>query len=309
MSFSCCDETVQELDVARGEEVRTHGARHVAAIVRLSILMTSAHGREEHVPKGPPRMLDREHAQPVMVEVTLIENAMPPSILPVKSDTVDTRVTPISYTGKHDRSSPSLLMDVISVREPRSRAIPRGFRAAWRFPPASGESVVSMLKRHKLGGSLILAMIIVATIALVYFGYSRYFSGSNRAGITSLAVLPFTNTGNDPEKEYLSDGISESLINRLSQLPGVKVIANSSSSRYRSENTDPREVATALDVAAVITGRVLKRGDNLLISVELIDGRDRTQLWGQQYNRKANRSARSAGGDFARKLLRHCGCD
>ncbi len=152
---------------------------------------------------------------------------------------------------------------------------------------SSGDDVVSTMKRHKLGASLILAVIIVATIALAYFGYSQYLSGSKRAGITSLAVLPFTNTGNDPEKEYLSDGISESLINRLSQLPGVKVIANSSSSRYNSKDADPQEVATALDVAAVITGRVLQRGDNLLISVELIDGRDRTQLWGQQYNRKA----------------------
>jgi serine/threonine protein kinase/Tfp pilus assembly protein PilF len=152
---------------------------------------------------------------------------------------------------------------------------------------SSSEYVVSKMRRHKLGASLILAAIIAATIALAYFGYSHYLSGSKRAGITSLAVLPFTNTGNDPEKEYLSDGISESLINRLSQLPGVKVIANSSSSRYQSKDADPEEVATALGVTAVLTGRVLQRGDNLSISVELIDGRDRTQLWGQQYNRKA----------------------
>ncbi|MCM3903564.1 MAG: protein kinase [Pyrinomonadaceae bacterium] len=152
---------------------------------------------------------------------------------------------------------------------------------------SSSELVVSTMKRHKLGASLILTLIIGATIALAYFGYSQYLNGSKRAGITSMAVLPFTNTGNDPEKEYLSNGISESLINRLSQLPGVKVIANSSSSRYNSKDADPQEVATALDVTAVITGRILQRGDNLLISVELIDGRDRTQLWGQQYNRKA----------------------
>ena len=151
----------------------------------------------------------------------------------------------------------------------------------------SGEYAVSKIKRHKLGASLILVTILAATIALAYFGYSHYLGASKRAGITSLAVLPFTNTGDDPAKEYLSDGISESLINRLSQLPGVKVIANSSSSRYKAKDADPQEVGTALGVTAVLTGKVLQRGDNLLISVELIDARDRTQLWGQQYNRKA----------------------
>lgn len=165
----------------------------------------------------------------------------------------------------------------------------------------SGEYVVSKIKRHKLGASLILATIIAATTALAYFGYSHYLGGGARAGITSLAVLPFTNTGNDPEKEYLSDGISESLINRLSQLPGVKVIANSSSSKYKAKDADPQEVGTALGVMAVLTGRVLQRGENLLISVELIDARDRTQLWGQQYNRKAT-DLLAVQGDISREI-------
>ena len=67
------------------------------------------------------------------------------------------------------------------------------------------------------------------------------------SGITSIAVLPFRNLSNDVTKEYLSDGIAESLINRISQLPGMKVIANSSSSRYKGKDTDLREVARALD--------------------------------------------------------------
>ena len=165
----------------------------------------------------------------------------------------------------------------------------------------SGEYAVSKIKRHKLSASFILATIIAATMALAYFSYSRYLGVRTRAGITSLAVLPFTNTGNDPEKEYLSDGISESLINRLSQLPGVKVIANSSSSRYKAKDADPQEVGTALGVSAVLTGKVLQRGDNLLISVELIDGRDRTQLWGQQYNRKAT-DLLAVQGDISREI-------
>ena len=152
---------------------------------------------------------------------------------------------------------------------------------------SSDSYLVSKMKRNKLAASLILATIITMTMGLTYFGYSYYLGGGARASVTSLAVLPFINSGNDPEKEYLSDGISETLINRLSQLPGVKVIANSSSSRYRARDSDPLEVGAALGVTAVLTGKVLQRGDDLLISVELVDARDRTQLWGQQYNRKA----------------------
>jgi serine/threonine protein kinase/Tfp pilus assembly protein PilF len=151
---------------------------------------------------------------------------------------------------------------------------------------STAEYLVSEIRRHKRGALLILASVVALTIAGAYFAYTRY-SASRRAGITSLAVLPFVNTSNDPEKEYLSDGISESLINRLSQLPGIKVIANTSSSKYKGKNPDPLDVARALDVGAVLTGRVLQHGDDLSISVELVDARDRTQLWGEQYNRKA----------------------
>jgi serine/threonine-protein kinase len=143
--------------------------------------------------------------------------------------------------------------------------------------------ILSDLKRHKRGILFALAIIIPV---LLYFAYTR-FSGSAGSGITSIAVLPFLNLSNDPEKEYLSDGISESLINRLSQLGSVKVIANSSSSRYKGKDADPREVARALDATGILTGRVSQIGDRLSISVELIDARDSTQVWGERYDRKA----------------------
>jgi TolB-like protein/Tfp pilus assembly protein PilF len=130
-------------------------------------------------------------------------------------------------------------------------------------------------------------VVILATIAAGYVVYARYAGASRPAGITSIAVLPFRNTSNDPGQDYLSEGISEGLINRLSQLHGLKVVANSSSSRYKGQDVDPREVARALDVAGILAGRVSQRGDSLSISVELIDGRDRSQVWGEQYARKA----------------------
>jgi serine/threonine-protein kinase len=155
-------------------------------------------------------------------------------------------------------------------------------------PTTSAEYIISEIKRHKRGALLALAALVAVTAAVVvYFAYSRYAGGSSAGTIRSIAVLPFANTGGNPDAEYLSDGISESLINSLSQLPGVKVIARSSSFRYKGKEVDPQEVANALGVEAILTGRVLQRGDNLLISVELVNAHDKTQVWGEQYNRKA----------------------
>jgi eukaryotic-like serine/threonine-protein kinase len=154
-----------------------------------------------------------------------------------------------------------------------------------RSPSRTG-IISGELNRHKRGVMATLAIVILATGALAYLVYGRHPGGAG-TGINSIAVLPFRNMSNDPEKEYLSDGISESLINRLSQLPGLKVIANSSSSRYKGTEKDPREVARALDTAGVLTGRLQQVGDRLSISVELVDGRDSTQVWGERYDRNA----------------------
>ena len=126
------------------------------------------------------------------------------------------------------------------------------------------------------------ASLIIAALAGAYF----YFSRTASSPINSIAVLPFVNASGNTDLEYLSDGMTESLINNLSQLPGMKVIARSSSFRYKGRDVDQQEVANALGVEAILTGRVLQRGDNLLISVELMNARDKTQMWGEQYNRK-----------------------
>jgi serine/threonine-protein kinase len=151
---------------------------------------------------------------------------------------------------------------------------------------SSAEHIVNEFKRHKRGALLILAALAVAFTAIAVAYFSR--SADRPQSITSVAVLPFANVGGDPEMEYLSDGLSESLINALSQLPQLKVIARSSAFRYKGKDVDPQEVATALGVQAILVGRVAQRGDNLLVSAELVDARDRTQVWGEHYSRKAS---------------------
>ena len=150
---------------------------------------------------------------------------------------------------------------------------------------ASGnKSIVNEIKRHKLGLAAAL-IVLFGLVAIGALAYSRYFAAADQTGIDSLAVMPFVNDTGDPEMEYVSDGLSESLINNLSQLPGLKVIARSSAFRYKGKNVNAEEVAQALGVKSILTGRVLRHGNALEISVELMDARDKTHMWGGQYNR------------------------
>jgi len=104
--------------------------------------------------------------------------------------------------------------------------------------------------------------------------------------IASLAVLPFVNLSGDPEMEYLSDGITDTLINSLSQLRKLRVVPRSLTFRYKGREVEPQRVGSELNARAVLTGRVMQRGDTLLIGTELMDVVKLSQLWGAQYNRK-----------------------
>ncbi len=104
--------------------------------------------------------------------------------------------------------------------------------------------------------------------------------------IDSLAVLPLTNASADPDAEYLSDGITESLINSLSQLPKLRVIARTTAFRYKGREPDPQTVGRDLKVGAVLTGRVVQHGGALVIQADLVDAVDGSQLWGERYNRR-----------------------
>ena len=126
----------------------------------------------------------------------------------------------------------------------------------------------------------------VAVMALLAASVFFLKGRGNQQEISSIAVMPFVNEGNDPNTEYLSDGITESVINNLSQLPNLAVMSRSSVFRYKGREVDPPAVARALKVEALVTGRIVQRGDQLLISAELIDGRTNRNLWGDQYNRK-----------------------
>src|SRR6478672_10408264 len=155
---------------------------------------------------------------------------------------------------------------------------------------ADASSFPAKVSSSKLKSASRRLPILVSILALVlisgggFIGY-RYFRSSS-AAVKSIAVLPFQNRSDDPDTDYLSDGLAESLIFRLSQLPGLKVSPTSSVMRYKGKDFDPEKIASELGVDAVMSGRLIKRGDNLGITVELVDARDNKVMWGEQYDRK-----------------------
>ncbi|HVF49056.1 MAG TPA: protein kinase [Pyrinomonadaceae bacterium] len=127
-----------------------------------------------------------------------------------------------------------------------------------------------------------LVVLAAALIAGLFFYLNR-----NTRDINSVAVLPFTNVGGNPETEYLSDGVTESMINSLSQLLPIKVMSrNSVFPRYKRPDVEPQAVGRELGVGAVLMGRVEQRADELSINVELIDASDNTHIWGKRYERR-----------------------
>ncbi|MFN0084998.1 MAG: protein kinase domain-containing protein [Blastocatellia bacterium] len=125
-----------------------------------------------------------------------------------------------------------------------------------------------------------------AAVALLVIAAWLFWGSWREQAIDSLAVLPLINASGDVNAEYLSDGITESIINNMSQLPSLRVMARSTVFSYKGKDVDPRQVGRELDVKAVFTGRVLQRGDTLSIQADLVNAADGSQLWGERYDRK-----------------------
>jgi TolB-like protein len=126
----------------------------------------------------------------------------------------------------------------------------------------------------------------IGVLLLVGLGAGSYFYFGRSQQISSIAVMPFVNESGNSEYEYLSDGLTETLINNLSRVPNLSVKARSSVFSYKGRNATPQQVGSELAVQAVLNGRVLQRGDNLTLSLELVDASNGNQIWGDQYDRK-----------------------
>ena len=145
---------------------------------------------------------------------------------------------------------------------------------------AQAETVNRWSKFLTSGIAVVLLLVIVGATAY----YFRAKSGSGR--VNSIAVLPFVNATADAGNEYLSDGLTESLIGTLSQLPDLKVMARSTVFRFKGSQEDPRQIGESLKVGAVLVGRITQHGDDIGVQADLVNTSDGTELWGSHYDRK-----------------------
>ena len=136
----------------------------------------------------------------------------------------------------------------------------------------------------------LVAALAVLVAAGGLFGY-RYLSSAGSGQIASIAVMPLVNANGDADSDYLSDGMTETLINSLSQLPNLAVKGRGSVFRYKGKDIEPKQIAAELGVQAVLSGRLLKRGDSVTLSLDLVEASTGNQIWGEQYVRNINEIA------------------
>jgi serine/threonine protein kinase len=145
---------------------------------------------------------------------------------------------------------------------------------------------------------------LIVLIALLGVGY-WYYRGHRGSQIDSIAVLPFGNVGGDPNSDYLTDGMTESLIANLAHVPDLKVKSRNSVFRYKGKDVDAQKIGSELGVTALVSGRVTTRGDKVEVSAELTDVRDNNELWGQHYSGKSSEMIalqQQIAGDLAARL-------
>ena len=150
---------------------------------------------------------------------------------------------------------------------------------------ARGSDIAAAPSRSRLG---LRSLVGAALAALVAISLASIYSRGRSGPTNSIAILPFVNASGNADMEYLGDGITESLINSLSQAPNLTVMSRNAVFRYKGREADAQDVGRRLKVEAVLAGRVVQRGDNLSISAELIDVQNNRQLWGDQFNRRAS---------------------
>lgn len=139
------------------------------------------------------------------------------------------------------------------------------------------------VRRASRNGIIALAGLLIVAAAIATYVHFLRATGDR---INSIAILPFANANKDPNTEYFSDGVTENIINSLSQLPRIKVLARTTVFRYKGRESDPQKVGNELGVDALLTGRVSQQGETIAIQADLVRVADGAQLWGSRYNKK-----------------------
>jgi eukaryotic-like serine/threonine-protein kinase len=196
-----------------------------------------------------------------------------------------------------------LLLDLQSLKQELEfqrkleRSVPPHLKSAAGTGEQAAETVMESSARPTIGErgptsrielnntSVVIAVAVLLIIALGVGAY-LYFMRSRSEPINSIAVLPFVNASGNADNEYLSDGMTESLISSLSQIPRLNIKARSSVFRYKGKETDLQKIAQELNVQAILSGRVAQRGEQLILNLELVAAKTENVIWSEQYTRK-----------------------
>jgi eukaryotic-like serine/threonine-protein kinase len=143
--------------------------------------------------------------------------------------------------------------------------------------------VIGVVQRHKTG--IIATAVVLLLVAAGLIGGRAWLARTTGGPIDSIAVLPFVNGGGSPDADYLSDGLSDTITNSLSQIHSLRVVPRTLVTRYKNQTVDPRQAARDLNVRAIVTGRVVQRGDRVSVQAEMIDAANVAQLWGDHFDR------------------------
>jgi eukaryotic-like serine/threonine-protein kinase len=214
--------------------------------------------------------------------VSIVEQQVPPLVhgpeVPVELERILMKAL-----NKHPEKRYQTIKDMLVDLRTLQRDWESGVRAHTTQEIANARTssaFIRSVKPHWLTTTVALAALLVTIAGIVYF------TRSNKKSINSLAILPFVNATSDPNTEHLSEGITESLINNLSQVPQLRVMARSTVFSFNRQNVDSRKVGNDLGVDAVVTGRVTQLADTLVIQVDLVDVSSGAQIWGERFNRK-----------------------
>jgi serine/threonine-protein kinase len=187
-----------------------------------------------------------------------------------------------------ERSVPPSDVSSTAERSDSNTSAREGIRSSTQAPLSSAEYIVSQVKNHKGAVLITLGILALATISalLINAGRPKTVATNTESAIASIAVMPFANINSDPDTEFLSDGMTDNIIERLSRLPNLKVMSHTAVFHYKGKETDLTAAARELGVEAVLTGRLIKRNDSVTINLELVNAKDKSHIWGEQYERK-----------------------
>jgi TolB-like protein len=149
---------------------------------------------------------------------------------------------------------------------------------------SSAEYFFTGIKGHKVATAIVIVLLIIGGVGLGLFLRAR--NTGVQSAISSIAVMPFVNASGNADVEYLSDGITDTLIAKLSQLPNLNVKARSSVFHYKGKDADAKTIGRELNVQAVLNGRVQQRGDEVTLTLELVDAQTENVIWSEQYTRR-----------------------